>query len=72
MIVPKGEWQCEQGSRWDKLQRSELIESYRKWESRCHAIGVFIEFYIDKGNKIKKLLFNKVQSVLVEGSILIV
>jgi hypothetical protein len=37
MIVPKGERKCEQGSRWDMLQRNELIKSYRRWESRCHA-----------------------------------
>ncbi len=30
-------WKCEQGGRWDMLQRSEFIKSYGKWESRCHA-----------------------------------
>jgi hypothetical protein len=67
--MPKGEWKCEQGNRWDKFQRSELTESCRKWESRCHALGVFTKFYINKGSKIKKLLFNKAEFVLVEGSI---
>jgi hypothetical protein len=35
--MPNGGWKCEQGGRWDMLQRNELIEFYGEWESRYHA-----------------------------------
>jgi len=36
MIVPKGERECEQGSKWDMLKKKELIKSCRRWENKCH------------------------------------
>ncbi len=73
MIVPKGESKCEQGSRWDMLQRNELIKSYRRWESRCHATNdqVFLlNSTLTKVIKSKNYFSIKLQSILAKGSIL--
>jgi hypothetical protein len=73
MIVPKGEQKCEQDSRWDMLQRSELIESCRKWENRCHVVNdrVFLlNFPLTTVIKSRNYFSIKPQSILVKGFIL--
>ncbi len=72
MIVPKGEQKSKQGNRWEMLQRSELIEYYRKWENRCHATNdqVFLlNFTLTTVIKSRNYLSIKLQFVFVEKSI---
>jgi hypothetical protein len=72
MIVPKGERKCEQGSRWDMLQRRELIKSCKGWESRCHAINdqmFLLNSKLTRVIKSRNYFSIKLQSILVKGSI---
>ncbi len=71
--MPKGERKCEQGSRWDMLHKSELIEFRRKWESRCHETNnhVFLlNFTLTRVIESRNYFSIKLQSDLDEGSIL--
>jgi len=69
MTVPKGERKCEQCSRWDMLQRSELIEYYKEWENRCHTMNdqVFLlNSTLTRIIKSRNYFSIKLQSIVVE------
>jgi hypothetical protein len=70
MIVPKGEQKCEQGSRWDMLQRKKLIKSCRRWESKCHEANdqVFLlNSTLIRVLKSRNYFSIKLQSILAKG-----
>jgi len=71
--MPKGERKCEPCSRWEMLQRSELIEYYKEWENRCHATNdqVFLlNSTLTRIIKSRNYFSIKLQSIVVEWSIL--
>ncbi len=69
MIMPKGERKCEQCSKWDMFQRSELIEYNKEWENRCHATNdqVFLlNSTLTRDIKSRNIFSIKLQSIIVE------